>query len=85
MTVPLQMPLHSRVSMEIYVPPLDKTISVRGEVVRCIASAAGGYEIGLRFEEIDPEDRLALNHSIKRSRSPKEHVRHRRSWWRRVS
>ncbi len=80
------LPAGSRIRMEIHVPPLGRSISAEGEVVRCVASHRGGFSIGIRFHRIDPKDQTDFNEAIEQFYSPRQRDRqHGGAWWRRFS
>lgn len=76
-------PVGSRLKLEVHVPPLDRSIQAVGEVIRCLPGRRGGYEIGIRFEQINPTDQVVLDEAIERFYSPRQRNRHRGgAWWR---
>ena len=77
------LPIGSRIKLEVHVPPLNRSIHAGGEVLRCIPARRGGYEIGIRFDQINPTDQVILNEAIERFYSPRQRSRHRGgAWWR---
>jgi len=84
MVVREEVPVDSEVILEIHVPPLERTIQAVGKVLRCQPSRRG-FELGVRFERIDPRDQVALNEAVEQFYSPRKRVRHQQSWWRRIT
>ena len=74
-------PVGSPVSVEIHIPPLNRTISAEGKVAR-IGGHPDGFELGVRFMEIDPEDRTVLNEVVERLSTVRQKVRQWKPWWR---
>ena len=77
-------PVGSRLHLEIHVPPLQRSVTVEGQIVRCLPVRGGGFDIGIRFDQIDSADREALSGAIDKFCTPGQRVRHRGSWWRRI-
>ncbi len=81
--VPENIPLGHTVHVEIHVPPLNRVISAKGQVVR--AEPQGNQiELGIRFVEIDPQDQTALSEAIDKFFSPDERSRQQQAWWRKI-
>jgi len=80
------LPPGTRVHLEILVPPLNRTIQADGKVVRSLSALKGGGSIvGIQFERIDPEDRLALKEAVERfSKALKDRKPHKEHWWRQI-
>ncbi len=78
------MPVSTRIHLEIFVPTLNRILSMEAEVVRCRPLQRGTFELGVRFIQIDPTDRQQLQQAVEKALSPKRHARHLGSWWRRV-
>jgi len=77
------LPVDSRIRLEIHVPPLDRSVHAVGVVIRCNPARRGGYDVGIRFEQIDPKDQAVLDEAIERFYSPRQKNRHRSgAWWR---
>lgn len=77
------MPVGSRIQLEVHVPPLDRSIRASGQVVRCVPSRRGGFEIGIQFDQIDKTDQVILDEAISRFYSPRQRDQHRGgAWWR---
>ncbi len=77
------LPVDSRIRLEIHVPPLDRSVHAVGVVIRCAPARRGGYDVGIRFEQIDPKDQAVLDEAIERFYSPRQKNRHRSgAWWR---
>ncbi|MCM8794481.1 MAG: PilZ domain-containing protein [Candidatus Omnitrophica bacterium] len=73
----------SRIRLEILVLPLNRTIEATGRVLRCAPIKGGGFEAGVLFVEIDPQEKEALKKAIEEfygSRLPSS----KRRWWRRL-
>lgn len=85
---PEELPVGASLQVEIDVPPLNR--SVRGEAVvtRCDRARSGnGFDLGLRFTRLAPQDRIALDEAIERFYAPprQEHPSRERSpWWRKL-
>ena len=79
------LPVGSRIRVEVHISPLDRSIRAAGVVVRCAPARQFGYNIGIRFEQIDPQDQAVLNEAIERFYSPRQRNRHSGgSWWRKL-
>ena len=79
------LPVGSRIQVEIHVPPLGRSILAEGAVVRCVAAPGGGFDLGIRFDRIDPKDQNDFNEAIERFYSPRQRDRQRGgTWWRRL-
>lgn len=80
-TVQQKIAVGSAIRLEIHVPPLNRSILAKGQVVRCLPTATGNsFELGIRFVQIDPGERIALNEAIEAAFLPH---RRPRPWWRR--
>ena len=77
-------PVGSRIRVEIHVPPLDRSIQAEGQVVRCLPAHRGSFQLGIRFLEIDPKERVALNEAIEKSAGSRVRAHQERSWWRKL-
>ncbi len=78
-------PVGSRIRIEIHVPPLNRSIQAMGQVVRCLPKPDGRFELGIRFQQIEPQEQTALNEAIQKF-LPRRHASRKRShWWRKVS
>ena len=83
LSVQEMLPIGSRIKLEVHVPPLNRSIQAVGEVIRCLPGRQGGYEIGIRFEQIDPTDQAVLDDAIQRFYSPRQRSHQRNgAWWR---
>lgn len=81
-TVPQSVAVGSKIRVEIHVTPLRRSIQALGQVTRCTPSATGNrFELGIRFVEIAPSDRIALDAAIEEAYGP---PRRHRPWWRRI-
>jgi len=79
-------PTGSRLAVEIHVPPLNRSIPTEAEVVRCLPIKSGGFDLGLRFLKIAPQDREELDAAIKKFYSQREQARQQKGgWWRKAS
>lgn len=78
-------PAGSRIRMEIHVPPLNRSIQAMGQVVRCLPAPDGRFQLGIRFQEIDPQDQTALNEAIQKLLPSRHASRKRSHWWRKIS
>ncbi|MBI3318386.1 MAG: PilZ domain-containing protein [Candidatus Omnitrophica bacterium] len=78
-------PAGARIRLEIHVPPLGRSIQAAGQVVRCLPSRRGGFETGIRFDEVQPQDRAALIEAIDKFVTSGQKIRQERSWWRKIS
>ncbi len=76
-------PVGSPVSVEIHIPQINRTISAEGKVAR-IGEHRDGFELGIRFMEIDPEDRTVLNEVVERLSTVRQKVRQWKPWWRQI-
>ena len=77
------LPIGSRIKLEVHVPPLNRSIQAVGKVIRCLPGRQGGYELGIRFEQISPTDQVVLDDAIQRFYSPRQRNRQRGGgWWR---
>lgn len=77
------LPVGSRIKLEIHVPPLGRSVQAVGSVIRCAAAKKGGYDIGIRFEQIEKADQIVLDGAIQRFYSPRQRDKHRSgAWWR---
>ncbi len=77
-------PVGSRIRLEILVPPINRAIQAEGQVLRCLPDRRGGFELGIRFTTIAPEDQAALNEAIERFYNDRKKSRQQRgTWWRR--
>ncbi len=72
----------SRLHVEIHVPPLNRSIHAEGIVVRCTPTGKR-FELGVRFDQIDPLERIALNEAVERFYSPRDLTRQNNRTWRR--
>ncbi len=78
-------PVGSRIRMEIHILPVDRSVSAEGKVVRCLPARTGGFELGIQFDRIAPEDQRALNDAVEGALTPRERTRQKgASWWRRI-
>ena len=77
-------PVGSRIHVEIHVPPLNRSIQAEAQVVRCLPSRTAGFELGIQFLEINPEEREALKKAIDKFAGPHLRARQHRSWWRTI-
>ena len=85
LTVRNKMPVGNRLTLEIHVPPLNRSISTEAEVVRCLLTRSGAFDLGLRFVTITPQDRADLDKAILEFYSEKERARQQKSWWRKLT
>ena len=77
------LPIGSRIKLEVLVPPLNRSIQAVGEVIRCLPGRQGGYEIGIRFDQINPTDQVVLDDAIQQFYSPRQRSHQRNgAWWR---
>ncbi|MBI3333332.1 MAG: PilZ domain-containing protein [Candidatus Omnitrophica bacterium] len=74
-------PAGSRVRLTIYVPFLERSIPAQGRVVRSLPTRGGGFELGIRFEQIDPKDRQDLNQVIEEMAPSRRKM----NWWRKAT
>ena len=84
-SVKQMVPVGSPIQMEIHIPPLDRSIVAEGQVIRCSAAQGGGFELGIRFINIDPKDRLLLNETIEEIHGPAGRARQNATWWRKFT
>ena len=77
-------PVGSPILVEIYVPPLNRTLLAKGQVVR-VNGHRNQFDLGVRFVEIDPEDRAALNEVVLQFYTPRQQARHQGSWRRKAA
>ena len=77
-------PVGSRIRIEIHALPLNRTLAAHGQVVRCLPMRRGGFDLGIRFLEIDPRDRADLNGAIETLLGPRSRAKQGKSWWRRL-
>ena len=86
LTVNEPLPVGSRLHVEIHVPPLNRSLHAEGSVVRCASTRTGNrFELGIRFDRIDPLERIALNDAVERFYSPRDLAhQHGRIWRRRL-
>lgn len=77
-------PVGSRIQVEVYVAPLQRAIAAQAQVVRCLMIKEGGFELGIRFLEIDAADRKTLGEAIEKSVPPRWRKSRNKSWWRKV-
>ena len=75
----------SRIRLEIHVTPLGRSIAANGQVVRCTAAPGGGFQMGVRFLEIDPKDRADLNSAVEKFYGAGGRTDTRKTWWRKIS
>ena len=78
-------PIGSTVNMEILVPPIQKTICAVGEVLRCTALKNAGFELGVRFDQIDPGEQKLLEKAIDAFYSGKDPNLRQKSWRRKIA
>ena len=79
------LPVGSRVQVEVHIPPLDRSVHAMGIVMRCMPDRQRGYNVGIRFEQIDAQDQALLNDAIEQFYSPRQRNRHQGgAWWRRL-
>ena len=83
--LPEMVPAGSHLNLEIHVPSLNRVIAVKGQVVRCIPGRHGGFALGVRFTEINEQDRKDLNEAVQRFSSAADRARQRKFWWRRIT
>ena len=77
------LPVGSQIKLEVHVPPLNRAVQAVGQVVRCLPGRKGGYELGIQFTQIDPQDQSLLDDAIERFYSPRQRDRQRSgAWWR---
>lgn len=77
-------PAGTLLQLEIHVPPLGRSVSARGQVVRCLPGRRTGFDLGIRFLEIDPKDRRALNDAVEQLLPPGQKAAQKRPWWRKL-
>src|SRR5688572_21219692 len=73
-------PSGAALEMEILIPPINKSIKAVGKVLRCIEKRKGEFELGVQFEEIDPEEQVLLDQAIETFYKSKETAPHRQRW-----
>ena len=82
--VPEMIPADTRIQVEIHVPPIDRVIIATAQVVRC-QPAQKGFELGIRFLEINAQDQAALKQAIEKHYGPAKKARQERgAWWRNI-
>jgi len=84
LVLPQNFPIGTSVDLEIFVPPLNRTIFALGQVVRSIPSKEGNYDLGIRFLKIDPKDQADLNEMVEKLSPPSQRKRFRLNWWRKI-
>ncbi len=77
-------PVGSPIYVEIFIPPLNRTICAKGQVVR-VNAQRNNFDLGIRFVQIDPEERTALNEAILQFYTPEQQARHQGTWRRKVA
>ena len=83
MILPQNVPVGSRLPLEIYTPPLERSVRAEGQVIRSIPSEKTGCTVGVLFVRIDPQDQQALNETVERFYRPRERTRQQKGiWWR---
>lgn len=78
------LPAGSRVRVEVSLVPLGRSISAGAQVVRCSPGAGGEFDLGIRFDQITPEDRKALEEAVERFSSPRDRAHQKKASWRRL-
>ncbi len=82
--LPEKIPVGSRIRIQIHIPPIDRTVQAEGLVARCQPVSRGmGFDVGIRFDRIDPADRDQLRQTIEEISGPGQ-VPQKRTWWRSV-
>ena len=82
MAYPEELAAGTALRVEIDVPPLNRSIRGEAVVVRCGRARSGnGFDVGLRFTRIPPQDRIALDEAIERFYAPPKTER---PWWRKA-
>ena len=71
--------------MEILITPIKKTIKAVGKILRCIEKRKGEFELGVQFEEIDPEEQVLLDQAIETFYRSKDSAPRRERWWRKLT
>ncbi len=84
-TVRKMLPVGTRLQLEIHIPPLDRSLRATGRVVRCSEGRGGGFELGVRFDQIDLKDQGALREAIESFYGPEGLSHQRKSWWRKFA
>ena len=84
LTLPNPIPIGSPLRLEISVPPLSRSIAAQGRVVRCLPMQRGGFDVGIRFEQIGPGDQKDLREAVEQFIPPRERERAAKAWWRKV-
>lgn len=78
-------PVGSRIRLEIHILPADRSILAEGKVVRCLPVRGGGFDLGIQFDQISPEDQKALNDAVEGSMPPRQRARQKEAaWWRKI-
>ncbi len=85
MVVQQMIPVGSRLHIEISVPPINRSIAAKAQVIRCVPGRGGHFELGIRFLEINSKDQADLNGAIEKFYSPNERARQQKTWWRKIS
>lgn len=81
--VPEPVPVGSSIHLEVHVPPLGRALQVDGKVLRCQSTGREGYELGIHFTQINPQDQADLNEAIQKFYSPGQRERQQGgNWWR---
>ena len=85
-TVRERLPVGSRIKLKIHVPPMDRSFDLVGKVVRCLPLRKGGFDVGIQFEQIQPEDQKMLNDAIENFYTPHQRTRQlSAAWWRKIT
>ena len=79
------LPIGTQIHIEVHVPVLNRNVSAEGQVVRCLPARGGGFELGIRFLHIEPQDRAALGEAVEQFLTPRQRGTHKRTWWRKLS
>ena len=76
--------LGTRIQMSVHIPLVNKSVPAQGEVARCVElKKSDGYELGVRFVQMDPNDQKLLNDAIEHQLTPRERSRQQEGeWWR---
>lgn len=83
--VPDSIAVGSRIRVEVYVPPLERSLTAEAQVVRCTPLDQNGFEIGVRFVQIEPKDQQALNDAVGQFYNARQKNRQQTGrWWRRL-
>jgi len=77
-------PSGTKVLVSIMIPDLNRSISAKAEVVRCLPANRKHYDVGIRFLEIDPEEQATLKAFVDQKVPKRKKVRHLKNWWRKV-